>query len=298
MKKTFFLLLSGLICIQLFATTYGSNSLGQKLSDNTDGYEYILVEESNTSVLYKDNDIIWQKTRITDGDSIELKIVRYDIPEEQLLLYKDGVLISFKDGLSVTTYIYKENQLEYTFKSENGEIIQAEYYMRDPISGSLIGIRKYDGITLFSSDSMITGDKTFTSVKPSLITDKPFRLVEDGNIEIYAEDLTQVYSTDGLLKKSVSPEMTLEYEYNSYGSLVKKTEILSDGSKTVFNYIQNDVSSVEKYENNIISYITEFNINGFYCVKRIYSEGTHIANVWYKNDSVSASEIEYLGGNK
>jgi len=292
LKKTFLLLISIFCIFSISATDYGSNSLGQIISSSTEDCDYVLTVEENTSRLYRNNALSKEIITENDGEYVTLTTVDSDTGETQIKRYKNNLLQSVSTREGVVSYIYEDSCLIYRISSSENGIDSIEYYLRSPVDYSLIGVKRYDEVNLYSETMVISEDKVLYSAE-NLFTYNPFRITENNEIVTESDEGVTVYNLKGQMVRKETENTVESYEYNETGAL-SKVSIKQDSSESVYFYVDNEVSRTEEYKDGVISYIDEFNLNGYYKVRRIFRYGKHIANAWYEENSVSASEIEYV----
>lgn len=297
MKKLSCLFLSLVLCSCLYSVSYSSNALGQFKGEDLTNSIYTVSLEENVKSIFKEGVLYKTVTETEVGNTLSVTEKNFLSDSETVYVYEKGLIKSVTEGSTCTSYIYDNNSsLDYIVISKDGQIEEIQYFLKNPVDGSLVGVRRYDSLYLYSEDYVISQDKVLYAASGLVMTDQPFVLNENNQIEVtYDDGKTNVYAGDGKLVRSSFEDKDVWYEYDENGSACK-TITNTGNSKTVDYYKNNEIFKSEQYLNDQLQDITEYNIDGYYKIQKIYRNSVHVATVWYEKNSVSATRIEYLGG--
>lgn len=297
MKKTLCLCISIFICSFLFSLSFASNSLGQNLGEDISESKYYANVTGHDKTIYKDGEIFKTITETFNGNTHTVEEKNLSSNTQTVWVYENGLLKSVTDENFCKSFIYDENsKLQCIVISKDGQIDEIQYFLKSPADDSLIGVRRYDSLFIYSDDYVISPDKVLFSTSGFVMTDKPFVLNENNEIEVsYDDGKTNVYSTDGKLVKSVFEDRQVSYKYDEFGCVLER-ETSTGNEKNIDFYKNNTVFKTEHYLEDKLRDITEYGLDGYFKVQKIFRNSVHVATVWYETNSVSATKIEYLGG--
>ncbi|MDD4011235.1 MAG: hypothetical protein PHI83_03735 [Sphaerochaetaceae bacterium] len=297
MRRLFLILL--LCPLALYAQTYRSNMLGQRLEGAIEDYR--LEDQDGLQNLYKGDELVFSIQRILADDETEVRRTSADGTVESWFYDGDGRLVRSLRGNETRVNIYLDGRLASTVVSVDGEPREALLYFTSA-SGHLIATQ-----SLIPSPSWTIVSEGFLSSDGYLITEPSEGLFISQRIEdektlevlpssfiISTPELRQTYSLEGYLieeqrLKNGKPESSSYYSYDEEGSL--KAEIIEKGqSKVVRSYDKGSVTVEETYQNGILEKRTSYS-DAIYV--DLMENGMPYARVKYALDGRRVLDIQY-----
>lgn len=310
-KKAFLIGIYSLFLYSLFATTYNSNAIGQKLGEYYPLSEYYLIEEVSKSKtikkLYK-NDKLIETKEIEEKENIKTisiesndntsfktfkndKIISEKIDDITIIYSYDNNLISNKTIskdkkiLSLKKYIYdNENKLSMIIEIKNNKI-QTKYFS---FSLNLLSIILYNNKSNNYIESRINksiinsieydNDTLLNNIEVEEQNENEIILVKNDN-----KSKEKEYYKDGLLfkKETYLDDLlikSIEYEYDE--NYLLKKEIISEKILNVYT---------KQYfkENKIINFYKDSKLektqtfeNGIIVSEFTYNDNIKIENIY------------------
>lgn len=292
-KKAFLISIYLLCCFNLFATTYNSNSIGQKIGEYDGKSEFYLVEEANTTTikqsLYKNNQLIQTKT-INEKNDIKTITIE-DSSSKTYQVFNNDILISEMVNNIKTVYNYEQNKLISKIISESNNILEVDkyFYLSNGKLSSILKVKNDSEIysiinfnddnlsisysTLNSKDykkSQITegiinsieykDDKLVNNIEVEKTTDENLILTKQDKNSIKKEyynkgvlDKVETYYNDELIK-------SIKYYYNNDYLLIKTVLEEKDYSELTKSY-DKITQTITDYENSKISKVQVYENN-------------------------------------
>ncbi len=184
-----------------------------------------------------------------------------------------------------------------TFDSENTLPAEkfTEYYVRNAVTGALVGTRLYNSDNFAGRAYLIEGDNLYKQYNENLIYQDKDNLVfnEDGSFSIKEGETSYNYSDRGMLLSTNTKEETVQYFYDSKGSLVRQ-EITKEKTRSVQYYANGALTKTENYRDSVLENTVRYSEEGYGSVRTVYSQGLPLADVYYDEDNVKILKIEYL----
>lgn len=288
------ILLLSLCC--LFATTFKSNELAQKLEqiDQLSSVGYVLVEKGEARSLYLDGRLLWEEYRYQNSDESYLIERKYaDSDKSQIFEYKDGRLIhevSSASGSELHTYYaYSDGKLVLTTtRVDDGETSTLSF-LRTASDGQVVGVSDNGQIRFLSDDYIYQNGSVIQNVASGLVISGEHTVLEDGTILVKENGLELYYSSDGRILKSVAVESTTVYNYQD--NRLESVETTTGNRRIVENYRDGKAFEQYVYINGELESHTVYSDEGN--VTTLYSSGRQIAIVHYKKDNRTIDRIEY-----
>ncbi|MGD1816517.1 MAG: hypothetical protein ACPKNR_05735 [Pleomorphochaeta sp.] len=248
MKKAFLISIYLLCCFNLFATTYNSNSIGQKLGEYDGKSEFYLVEEANTTTikqtLYNNNQLLQTKT-INEKNDIKT-ITIDDFLSRTYQVFNNNNLISEMVDNIKTVYNYEQNKLISKIISESDNILEVDKYFYLS-NGQLLAILKVKNdteiyyIINFNDDNLSISYSSLNSknYKKSQITEGIINSIEYKDDKL-VNNIEVEKTTDDSLILTKQDNNSLKKEYYSKGVLDKVETYNNDVLIKSIKYYYND----------------------------------------------------------
>ncbi len=288
MKKTVLISIYLFLVLSLYAATYSSNSIGQKLGLYDGESMYYLIEtvnnETTVQKLYKDETLVQTKS-IQLKDDIKT-VTLDDMISKVVSTFSNNYLISEKHDLLQTNYNYADNMLEskiVTFDDEIVEIYAYNYTSDDKLSSILKVIPNKEEVFYFFSikdeyqSLSVSDSETFKKSKIQNGVINSLEYQNDkviNNIEVETVDKNKVILIDRsgntIVKDSFTKGVLNKKEiYDENEFLIKVEEFFYDDNysklrqittEKIYNSIskQYDKEKVEEivFKNNKIENVT------------------------------------------
>lgn len=292
MKRAFLISVQLLLILNIYAATFKSNVIGQKLGEYNSDSEYYLIEKADQFItekqLYKNDELI--KETIIETIENTKTITTNNFTSLNIKTYSNNLIISEVEGNNSIIYNYSDKQLESKIISQNNVIseINKYYYSNE---NKLAGILKI----INDEQILITFDITSKSLSSNISNSIKYKKSQIHNGVINSEE----YDKDNLLNKidverigddeiilTQNKNNNIVREYYSDGLLNKK-ETYNQNNELLnsyeFFYDENYFKTSEKFTENIFNQFT----NG-YDIKR-ESIST------YKNNNLQEVKISENG---
>lgn len=316
MKKAFLIGINLLIVINLFATTYKSNSIGQKLGKYNNDSEYYLIEKEDNNIieqeLYKNDELIQKKTITVTGTTKTIVIEENSSIIKRT--YDNNYIISEDNGSTRTNYYYDKNLLYEKTIISNDQLVEyyKYYYTYDNKLQAILKFDKTDN-TFFSTYSYnndylslsISNNNYFKQSKiydgiinsteyqkDELINNIEVETLDDENIIVIdktKDALTKEYFNKGILNKREIYENDIlikvqEFKYDE--DFFKSEEVITE---KLYNEITKSYDKERKdiisYKNNEILSITTYENNELTSSSTFHDDDIKIENL-YKNNEI------------
>lgn len=261
LKKTSLIIICTFSIVSLFASSYNSNSIGQKLGKRTDNSQYYIIEEVSqdkiSSKLYKDDIII------------------------------ENIIISEIDGIKTISKYSNNTFLEQTFSNdlltkeiENDKISYYNYDQNNLLTSKLVEYNDSKTIYnyLYDSNNLLSA---IITIKDGDITSK-FYNFNDNNIQIAITNNNQQY-----MESSITNGVINSIEYND-DILINNIEIENQDDENIVllkktenslkkEYYNNSLlSKIETYQNDLLINTRTFEYDDNYILtKEIFTENIY-----------------------
>ncbi|MGD1822635.1 MAG: hypothetical protein ACPKM0_07720 [Pleomorphochaeta sp.] len=330
-KKAFLVGLYSLILFSLFADTFNSNLIGQKLGEYTNKSEYYLTEEASNNIitqkLFHGNELI-DTTIIEEIDSVKTITKKRDI-FFSIQTYSNNLIVSEENNNFSVLYNYKDNLLiSKVEKDKNLNTIIYKYlYDSNNKLAAIIKIFNNDVETnffTFAKDNLnITVTNNNKNYQESSIINGVINSIEYENdelinnieIENKNDDETILIKSDtnhtikeyyksGILTKIesyINDQLinVSEFEYDDNYILIQEIII-----ENVYNKYSNKISSINKtittYKNSNIQkvenyennvLVSDYSYQGNLKIENIYENSKLYCTITLENDKII--DIQY-----
>ncbi len=296
MRKALVSILLILTASFLYASTFRSNELGQRLEELSQipNQGYVLVEEGDRCVLLLDGNKVFEQQKVIVSES-EYSIVR-TYPDSGMTYsssYKDGRLvletIADRSGVvSYTSYSYNDGHLVLSTTNMD-EKSHVKSYLRTPDSNQIVGVSEDGNLRFFSDGYLVQNGSVIESISKDLVVSGTHTVLDDGTIVVQENGTSLFYSPDGRLLETVSGDVASQYFYT--GNALTSISRTVGNRIEVENYKDGMAYEILVYVNGDLESRTEYRDEGN--VSYLYSNGRQIAVVYYMKDNRTVEKIEY-----
>ena len=248
MKKAFLISIYLLCCFNIFATTYNSNSIGQKLGEYDGKSEFYLVEEANTTTikqtLYKNNQLLQTKT-INEKNDIKTITIDDSLSRTYQVFNNNNLISEMVDNIK-TVYNYEQNKLISKIISESDNILEVDkyFYLSNGQLSSILKVKNDTEIYYiinFNDDNLSISYSSLNSknYKKSQITEGIINSIEYKDDKL-VNNIEVEKTTDDSLILTKQDNNSLKKEYYSKGVLDKVETYNNDELIKSIKYYYND----------------------------------------------------------
>ena len=295
MRKLSAVLLLLLFSSLLYAQTYRSNQLLQKLEalDSVPLQGYALDVNGDESTLYLDGRAVIAIAESNQGNERIIEQKELESGNAKTLVYRDGLLVQeslSSDGITEESiYTYIRGHLAFCTVRRDGQTMDVIFFLRSADGNEPVAVKDNGGLRFMSGSYMFQSGELYQILSSDLVLTGDYKVLESGEIVVELEDGTYTYSEDGLLLKI---EQGSSVTTNTYeGRQLVKSETVTGENRKVVLYENGNECEILDYEGSQLISRTLCRREGN--IQTLYRNGREIAVVYYNADNRTVERIEY-----